>query len=351
MNDIQGSVAYMRSPCFYSTEITFGLPAAHDLWAARDPLAWRGAYLAKRPATEQPKPTLLDIIQDPVMLQSLAPEYDCELSAFAVLHCLWPQIVALQDSKTSHRGHRYAKKLRQNNFWLEAQRQDLYKRLADIRDTASVMGILSSESRMVCELFMMALFVSFVDIEKLVGRFGMEESRLTIPHLQIWSDCDESRYAMWHAGQVLKAAHTVKPTQLRGFYAVAVYQACLVLALPFLLEAISMTSERQSPRPDTEALSASQQAREMRNIASQQVDLIVLNGVESMQTKSFLLAGQGRPGLLIGDGVHALSNIEMIPAVIEKIFENNYTTTTDHLPPMLEKLVVLVKELTKLAGN
>lgn len=337
----------MRSPSFYSTEITFGLPAAHDLWVAPDPLAWRAAYLAKRTAAELPKHTLLEIIQDPSILQSLAPEYDCELSAFAALHFLWPQIIALQDAKTLHRGHRYTKKLPQSNFWLEAQRQDLYKRLADIRDTSNVMGILTDEARMVCELFMMALFVSFVDIEKLVGRFGIEESRLAISNLQTWSDDEESRYAMWHAGQVLKAAQTVKPTQLRDFYALAVYQACLVLALPFLLEAISPTSTRESPEPHADALSAFHQAREKTNIR-QQVNLIVLNGPENMQIKSFLLTGQGSPALLLGVEVQALSNIEIIPTVIAKIFENNYTATTDHLPPVSEKLVVLVKELTKM---
>ncbi|KEF58695.1 uncharacterized protein A1O9_06621 [Exophiala aquamarina CBS 119918] len=196
----------------------------------------------------------------------------------------------------------------------------------------------------------MALFVSFVDIEKLVGRFGSKESQSTILHLQTWSENDESRYAMWHAGQILKVAHAAKPTRLCGFYASAVYQACLVLALPFMLEAISMASRGETPGPHTNALSTFHQTRETTNI-SQQVDLIVLNGPENMQTKSFLLTGQGSPALLLADEVKALSNIEMIPTVIAKIFEDNYTATTDHLPPMVEKLVNLVKELTKLTGR
>lgn len=285
------------------------------------------------------------------MLQSVAQEYDCELSAFAALHCLWPQIAALQDAKVLHRGHRQTKKLPQNNIWLEAQRQDLYSRLADIRDTANAMRILTDEAQIVCELFMTDLFVSFADIERLVGRFGIEESRLTVPNLQTWSEGDESRYAMWHAGQVLRAAQALKPTLLRGFYAMAVYQACLVLALPFLLEAICLAAQKESQEPHADETSTFRQARETTNISQQQIDPIVLNGPENMQIKSYLLTGQGSPALLLGDEVQALSNIEMIPTVIAKIFESNYTTTTDHLPPMLEKLVVLMKELTRLAGR
>lgn len=357
MNDIQGSVAYLRSPRFYSTEITFGLPAAHEVWAAPDPSTWRAAYLARRrTATEQSPPTLLDIIQEPSILSSLPGEYDGELSAFAALHSLWPQVVALQDAKTLHRGNLYSQRPPQTNFWLEAQRQDLYKRLVDLRDTASAAGILTDEARMVCELFMMALFVSFVDIEKLVGRFGVEESRLTTPNMQTWLDGDESRYAMWHAGQVLRAAQTVKPTQLRGFYANTVYQACVVLALPFLLEATGLASSRESGNmpPTTDVLSAApfdhdhHTARDMHDIEQPPGNLVILNGPQNMPVKAFLLTGQGSPALLLRDQVNPLSNIEVIPTVMARIFENNYAATTaDHLPPLSEKLVALVKELTK----
>ena len=339
-------MAYLRSPRFYTTEIIVDLPTAHDVWAAPDPLTWRAAYLAKKTGPDLPRPTLLDIIQDPSILTSLPKEYDNELSAFAALHSLWPQIVALQDAKTLHRGSVYSKKPPQTNFWLEAQRQDLYRKLTDLRETASMMGILTAEARIVCELFMMALFVSFIDIEKLVGRFGIEESRLATPRMQIWSDGDESRHAMWHAGQVLRAATTVKPTQLRNFYANSVYQACVVLALPFLLEATSLVSKRKCPGSANHMTTVFSQVRETIDV-EQQIDLVILNGPETMPIKAFLLAGKGTPALAFGDEVKALSDIQVIPSVVGKIFENNYATTTKHLPPLLAKLMALVKELTK----
>src|ERR1700742_3884450 len=109
----------------------------HDLWAARNASAWRTAYLAKATIAELHQPTLLDIMQDPATLQSLPCMYDREVSAFAALHCLWPQIVALQDARTLQRTHRDTKGLSRNNFWLEGHRQDLCKRVIDIRDASN----------------------------------------------------------------------------------------------------------------------------------------------------------------------------------------------------------------------
>ena len=351
IDDIQSSVGYMRSPCFYSTEITFVLPAARSLWEAVDAAAWRTIYLSKHEAGESLKLTLLDVIQNPSILERSGMEYNCELSLFAALHCLWPQIAAFLDSKSLHQGNQSSLTSGQNIMWLEAQRQDLYKRLADMRNTMKRMGDLCAEAHMVCELFMMTLFVSPGDIQKLAGQFGVKESRLTLPNLQAWSDSDEPRYATWHAGQVLKAAELLKPTQLRGFYATAMYQACLTLALPFLLDAIGLSSSRGSPEPETHRSSASSQGHHPAVGSRQDEDLVVLNGPESMVVKTYLLTGKGSPALRLGTETKTLSTVGMIPKLIADVFESNYLTTIDRLPPLLEKLVVLVRDLARLMGR
>ncbi len=350
IDDIQSSVGYLRSPCFYSTEITFVLPAARTLWEALDATAWRTLYLAKHEIGKSSKPTLLDVIQDPSVLQHSGLQCDCELSLFVALHCLWPQIAAFLDSKSLHQGFQSCTKSGQSIMWLEAQRQDLYKRLADMRSAMGKMSDLNAEAHMVCELFMMTLFVSPGDIQKLAGQFGVKESGLTLPNLQAWSDSDEPRYAMWHAGQVLKAAEYLKPTLLRGFYAIAMYQACLTLALPFLLDAIGLSSSRGSPEPEINRSSSASQARHPAG-GNKQDDLVILNGPETMPVKTYLLTGQGSPALRLGNEIKALSSVGMIPKVIADAFGGNHATTVDRLPPLLEKLVILIRDLARLAGH
>lgn len=338
VNDVQGSVAYMRNPCFNGTATTFGLPAAHDLWNAPDSQTWKATFLEKMTDGESLRPTLFDIVRDPSILRSLTSAHDAQLSAFTALHCLCPQVMALQEAKMLFQTPSYTNQHLQNNLWLDAQRQDLYKRLADIRSISDELGILTDEAQVVCELFMMALFVSFADIEKVIGRFGIEESRSALPSLQAWSKSDESRYASWHAGQVLKTAESFKAARLRGFYAIAVYQACLVLAMPSLLEG-SIPSISATHPGNLDDVSATTQPTEQDNV-------IALNGQENMQSKSFLLTGQGTPALLVGDDIIKLSNVEMLPTIIARVFENNYQSA---IPPMMERLVELVRELTRSA--
>ena len=350
VNDVQCAVAYIRHFCFYSTDITFTLPAARNLWEAPDPETWRTTYLAERQTTPSGVPSLLEAVQNPSILRAETPEYDGELALFAVLHCLWPQQAAYIDAKILNQANQSSKS-RQGALWLEGQRQDLYCRLGDQRDLLKSMTPHMAEAQVLCELFMMSLFASHTDIQKLAGRFGVKESRLTVPNLKAWSESDEPRYAMWHAGQALRAAQDMAPTRLHGFYAIAVHQACLILASPFLLKAFGRTASRTSPEPNAGTSPTASLELYDNSIGCRPAHFVVLNGPETSQTKSYLLTGQGTPALLIGNKVKALSCIDMIPEVVEDIFGKNHSAPVDHLPPLLEQLIVLVRDLAGLAGG
>lgn len=329
INDVQCSAAYMRSPCFYTTEISFSLPAAGDLWYAPDHQAWRALWLQKDVPEESLRPTLQDVFDDPSILASTTHGCDSELSLLLALHCLWPQITAYLDSKPLHE-RSSLQKPGHNIMWLEVQRQDLYKRLGTFKQTMDGMSTSNAEIHLGCELFMMTLFVSPGDIQRFAGQFGEKESRRKEPSLRASSASDEARYAMWHAGQVLRAAKLFKPTQLRGFYATAIYQACLTLALPFLLESLGPSNGSRDITHDS---------------------LVVLNGPDSMAIKAYLSAGLGQPALLFGTDTKVLSDVQLIPTIIARLFEDNHALSADQLPPLLERLVVLVSDLARLAEH
>ena len=351
VSDVQCAVAYIRNLCFYSTDITFTLPAARDLWEAPDPETWRTMYLAKRRTTSIGIPSLLEVVQNPSVLRAESSAYDGELALFAVLHCLWPQQAAYVDAKVLNQGTQSSTKSRQGALWLEGQRQDLYRRLGDQRDLLKSMTPHMAEAQVVCELFMMSLFASPTDIQKLAGRFGVKESRSTMPNLKAWSESDEPRYAVWHAGQALRAAQCIAPTNLHGFYAIAVHQACLILASPFLLKAFGRASRTTSPEPNAGTSPTTSFQLYGNSIGGLPTHFVVLNGPETMQTKSYLLTGQGTPALLIENKVKALSSIDIIPEVVEGVFRKNHSATVDHLPPLLEQLIILVRGLARLAGQ
>lgn len=351
VNDAQTSAAYMRNACFYSADITFTLPASRELWEASDPATWRTIYLAtKRQDPDNGKLTLLEVVRDPSVLRTCSPEYDRVLSLFAALHCLWPQQAAYLDAHALNQGSRSLSNPRPAaSMWLEAHRQDLYRRLGDNRDLLRSLVPDIAEPAIVCELFMMHLFVSLTDIQRLAGRFGIKESRSTVPNLKAWSESEEPRYAMWHAGQILRGAERMGPAQLHGFYATAVYQACLTLASLFLLKAFGRASRMTSPELDVDPTLTPFQLQDAA-MSEPEGEFVILNGQESIQTKSYLLTGQGSPALSLDNEIKPLTSIDIIPEAIAGLFAKNHSTSTDHLPPLLEQLVMLVRDLARLTS-
>lgn len=98
------------------------------------------------------------------------------------------------------------------------------------------------EVHMFSQLLRMNLCVAFEDLQLLAGKEGEDEARRVYPSLKQWYRSPECREAMWHAGQVVRAArrpagrspnaaHSPTPDVpwLRDFNAVAPYHAELAL--------------------------------------------------------------------------------------------------------------------------
>ena len=79
------------------------------------------------------------------------------------------------------------------------------------------------------ELFLMILHISMDELECFAGKHGGEAASQAITSLERWFGIEESRKAVWHAGQVSRWATHLSSTDLRDFYAVAVYHAGILL--------------------------------------------------------------------------------------------------------------------------
>ena len=350
IDDVQGSIAFIRSVCFHSTEINFTLPASRDLWEAKTPQQWKALCLSKQKLLETTSLTFLDVIRDPCTLELCGDVYDCELAALAALHSLWSQEASFLDAKILYQGPRQPLKVGAGPSWLEVQRQDIYRKLSYMQEALRSIGILTAEAHIVSELFMMSLYISHIDIQKFAGRYGVKVSQVILPSIQTWFASDEPRYATWHAGQILRAAQSMRPTQIQGFYAFAVYQACLTLALPFLLSSYCFPSPGASPRPSPAMdvnLNSETPDRVLSATAYQLADAVVVNGKPSIQTKMYLTTGQGSPALLVGEKVELISDVDIVSNVMVETFRNNHSSAVNTLPPFAEKLVELVKDLTR----
>lgn len=352
INDIQSAIANMRSTTFSSTEINIVLPASRSLWDAPSAREWKTLMLAQKNSPESTPLTLVDVIQDPWKLNTCGDRYDCAFTIYAALHCVWPQIASFLDSRALKTFSQRHSKLDSGPMWLEAQRQDSHQRLSNIRKLAKSVNVLTADINMMCELFSMLLYVSPIDAQKFVGRCGAEESQAIAPNLHGWLESDERRYATWHAGQILRAARKINKTYIQGFRAIAVYQACITLALPCLLSNSGALLARSDQVPEVSAVLGEQNTPSLQcstdnAMDNEQVDVIILNGEEGIQSKSYLLRGHCNPALLIGNQIQQISSVGMMASTMKGIFSENHGSSNNALPPLAAKLVTLLTDLSK----
>ncbi|KAK3500725.1 hypothetical protein B0T13DRAFT_228602 [Neurospora crassa] len=117
-------------------------------------------------------------------------------------------------------------------------------------NVSSPVSIANSNMPITFEMFMVALHVDLNQLQSYAGKAGEEETRRASAYFLHqdpysgtggegngrggtngggWVRSTDARYAVWHAGQVFRAARALPPTGLRGFNAMAVYFASLTL--------------------------------------------------------------------------------------------------------------------------
>lgn len=184
----------------------------------------------------------------------------------------------------------------------------------------------------------MILHISLEDLHRFAGKFGEDETRKAGEELAAWVKTKEARIAIWHAGQVFRAARGLIHAQNRGFNAIVLYYATLTLWA--YGHAISPTTD-DYPQPS--------------NSNSQGV---VLNEPETSSSNLFLASSQGTPFLAAQGGetssgkiLIALVEPDKVLCVARDIYRSNYPVLEERLPPLVENLCILLKDLGSLPGS
>jgi hypothetical protein len=188
----------------------------------------------------------------------------------------------------------------------------------------------------------MYLHSSLEEIQLFAGKEGLDDARRVLPSLQRWVDGRDSRQAIWHAGQVLRAARGFRPRQLRGSFTIAVYHASLTIWTYSVI---------------VQAKDAAQDGGQKSTNATR---VVYLDGPDTPPIQQFITMGKAIPSIarIHGTGTSAtttvpLSDQDAVMSVFMETLESNFPCYHEEQapPPLVENLIQLLRDLGKAAGT
>jgi hypothetical protein len=337
IHDAQASISLLVRPLISYAEVSLEFPCSQALWRANSAQSWRDTYLGMATGQTSRLPSLVQCVHDVHPLGKVQESVDVQMSISIVLHAIWSLIaeyrqlefvLRLQSPERHWNGGLIS------TSWY----QELNHLLDHFRLTVSEWDEgMPPEAVMLQELFMMNLHVSFEELQLFAGKEGNEEAQRVYPLLRKWFDNRKSRQAVWHAGQVIRAAVSFPPNHLLDFYAVALYHAGLAF---WVYGMVSLGTSRSKRRPGLS------QNIEMDN------ELVWLDGEDTANTHRFIAIQRGTPviqqyprGGEADAGFARLDNPKVVMEIINNILIRNCTNSNTILPPLVENLGQLVRDL------
>lgn len=337
--DAQVSISLLTRPLIAYSEVSLELPCPPSLWNSKTAHVWRNVY-QETTILSNCIPSLNNCIHDLSPLSEASASIDTQYSSYIVLHAIWSLISDYRQlefvPKPQPQGHQQHRKF---DLLSSSCHQELGHLLDDFRTAASRVHPHSRppiEQTMILELFNMNLYVSFEELQLFGGKEGAEEAQRVYPLLKSWVEGQNSRQAVWHAGQVVRAALLLPKDTLRDFYAVALYHAALAFWV------YGMIRKRKNGGVDPEFGNGIEG------------EYVILDGPDTEEVRQFIANSRGTPvlrGPRHQDGTpqNNLVRLEQPKAVMEVVIAilkgNCSAGNAGLLPALIENLAQLVRDL------
>lgn len=344
-HDNHASVGMQKPPLMYITEFKFQLPASRDLWLAQTAEDWRDVW-----QTRIPQPTHLprfqEIMHDTDLLESLADHIDLDLCVFTILQGYWGQIWACRQSCRF-----YTDSMSAHRLALMTEYRELYSDLSEFSRRIPSLTKEYPVATLLSELFMMFLHTDPDELQQFVGKYGEQEAKQASLAFKIWSQTEDARKAIWHAGQVYRAARQLSFACLRGFNAIAVYYATLTLWIYGLMSSSTQSATNESTYDET-------RYPKPVSFDSQTPLHVGLNESENETSRIFVKRNKGLPGIVVPrDGSESehrfvpLSASDEVLITARDLYRSNFPGLEEPLPPLVENLGNLLRDLRSLPGS
>ncbi|KAF2725225.1 hypothetical protein K431DRAFT_281177 [Polychaeton citri CBS 116435] len=323
-HDLEASVSLLNCPLLSYAELYLPLPESEALWHAPSAEAWKAMDMRRSTARHDRQPSLVDCIQDLDVLAVKDSFVDQRQASMAVLGAAWRMIWEYRQLDSTMKDH--ASQWCNGNLLMSSRHTELTKLLQCFR----ISSVDDSKVTLILELLLMHLHMSLDDVHLFAGVEGEEEARRVYPSLVQWTRTHTARQALWHAGQVVRAARTLRQGLICDFAAIACYQASLAF---WSYGIISRTTE---PAP----LHTSPTSAWLDGADDHGVQRWIINGKGNAAIKAYM----GRPPT---EGQALVSNPEEIVNAIVGTMRRNHNDA--RAPPLVGNLINIMEGLRKAA--
>lgn len=332
------SMALFNPPMINPLEILLELPCSRAIWDASSPDEWKQLILSRKELATENAPTLRTCCGD-ISILTMHQEYvDVQMSFLLIVCSVWARIwhwrqMRAAPTQSGNQAH---------NLSVSSYHQELTSYCHELAlSEMDLAGGIEPFPKMFLEMCQLHLYVSLEDIQTFAGKEGHEEARKMVASLRTsWIKLPESRYAIYHAGQVLRQASRFPLGFLTGVAAVAVYHAGLVLWTYAVLAEPDPLLQYQNARSST----------------SQTIEPVQLDGAHSFgDFQRFFLLGKGWPCIYSyqvnqdhDESIIPLTDPSAVMGSITNLLANKNGAEFD-LPPIVTNLVKLMQSLGKAA--
>lgn len=329
-------------------ELSLPYPERSDLWSATNAITWKALYLGhsehKRPRPE------LSLAEDMRTLMS-------EGSRRADGDAIWRNTILLHGMWRLIWGHREVEDLLRvtssdgsDASCLLASRGEglaklLNKTRQEIESTFTLEpSLLTGDTTLTQEFLNMVLHAPIQSLQAFAGKDGVAAAQRVYPMLEEWTQSKSARRAVWHAGQLIRAAQKLPTRPIRDWRVVIIYHASLVF---WAYGIISSICQKRDAIPET---------------ALQVKSIVRLDQEHDSTTRRFISLGEGEPCLLDSALSEASQHDSAVSANVplrkaSKIMQmmarvlTESTTEEKHImcPPLTESFARLMNELARSA--
>ncbi|KAB5566638.1 hypothetical protein GE09DRAFT_742958 [Coniochaeta sp. 2T2.1] len=343
IHDTQSSIAQQVAPLLSPLEFSLEFPAARELWTAGTAQEWKAIYLQLGIAASAEPLTVAQSITCLAQIRE-QPHLDVALSGSIAIHCLWAlvwnqsQLQSLLQIRQSSQAA--PPDLTSGSF----EHPRVPQLLEEVRMIFSDWdGLYLPEISLVLERILLNQHVPFEQVQLFAGKDGEEEARRAFPVLHQWASTSDARKAVWHAGQVLKAAGQCPHGKIHDFQAVCLYHAALTFWAYAVVAACNSESQDGQPRVPCS------------NNNSDSVH-VWLDGQDCSAVRRFIVLNRGCP-VVGSSGETSTSRASpvslgdphaILTVCIDVLRRNNVNGTEDPLP-LVENLSQMMRDLRNAA--